>query len=202
MPKMPYVYVIALVACLLAVLTLGCQATRAGYESAPYKVIRSEGRFQVRDYPALTVAETPSNPEANGADGSFNRLFQFITGKNAGRQKIPMTTPVFMSGSGSNATMAFVMPAKMKAGEIPAPASDRVQVRPIEGGRFAVLRYSGGRGAESKDDKLAQLHAWMREQNLTASGEPVRAYFDPPWIPGFLRRNEVMLRIAPNPAAP
>ena len=42
-----------------ALILAGCQATRAGYESAPYKVVRSDGKFQVRDYPALTVVETP-----------------------------------------------------------------------------------------------------------------------------------------------
>ncbi|MFM1767701.1 MAG: hypothetical protein RJA22_230 [Verrucomicrobiota bacterium] len=202
MPKMPYVFVIALVACLLAVLTIGCQATRAGYESAAYKVVRSEGRFQVRDYPTLTVVETPSSPAADGSDGSFNRLFQFISGRNAHRQKIPMTTPVFMTGSGTNSTMAFVMPAKMMANDVPAPANDRVQVRQIEGGRFAVLRYSGGRGAERKGGNLAELRAWMQEQKLAESGSPIRAYFDPPWIPGFLRRNEVMLRVANAPGTP
>jgi hypothetical protein len=37
------------------------------------------------------------------------------------KQKIAMTTPVFMSGSDSNATMALVMPAKLKSGEVPKP---------------------------------------------------------------------------------
>ena len=37
----------------------GLQATRAGYESAPYEVVRSNGMFEVRDYPALRVVETP-----------------------------------------------------------------------------------------------------------------------------------------------
>jgi len=36
-----------------------------------------------------------------------------------------MTTPVFMSGSGSNATMAFVLPAKLPAGEVPKPQTAR-----------------------------------------------------------------------------
>ena len=42
-----------------ALVLAGCKATRAGYESAPCQVVRSNGKFQVRDYPALTVVETP-----------------------------------------------------------------------------------------------------------------------------------------------
>jgi len=37
----------------------GCKATRGGYETAPYRVAQAHGRFEVRDYPALTVVETP-----------------------------------------------------------------------------------------------------------------------------------------------
>ena len=107
----------------------GCGATRAGYESAPYKVVRSEGRFEVRDYPVLTVVETPTQGAA--ANGGFNRLFRFITGGNESSQKIAMTTPVFMSGRESNATMAFVMPSAMKAGDVPKPRDPALRVREI-----------------------------------------------------------------------
>lgn len=70
-----------------------CQVTRAGYESAPFKVVRTDGKFQVRDYPALTVVETLMASNKNGDDGSFMRLFAFITGGNEANQKIAMTTP-------------------------------------------------------------------------------------------------------------
>lgn len=171
----------------------GCQATRASYESAPYTVVRSEGEFQVREYPVLTVVETPI-ATVNGSDGSFMRLFRFITGANADRQKIAMTTPVFMSGRETNTTMAFVMPAKMKTGEVPKPADGALTVRELAAGRFAVLRYNGERSAKKEAESLARLKAWMEAEKLGVLSSPVYGYFDPPWTPAFLRRNEVMLR--------
>lgn len=177
-----------------AVLTLvGCQATRAGYESAPYKVVRADGKFELRDYPAITVVETPmANPD--GSDGSFRRLFRFITGANEGKQKIAMTTPVFMSGGATNQMMAFVLPAKLKPGSVPKPADGTVQVRELPAGRFAVLRFSGGRNAKKEAEALERLKAWMLKGALGGASSPVYGYFDPPWTPSFLRRNEVMLR--------
>ena len=172
----------------------GCKGTRSGYESAPYKVVRTGGKFEVRDYPALTVVETSTSPTGNGADGSFMRLFRFITGGNEAKQKIAMTTPVFMSGGGSNATMAFVLPAKMKAGEVPKPADGAVTVRELPAGRFAVLRYSGGRNAKKDAESLERLKTWMAAEALGVTSAPVYGYFDPPWTPAFLRRNEVMVR--------
>jgi hypothetical protein len=34
----------------------------------------------------------------------------------------------------------------------------------------------------------------MEAQKLNVLSPPVYGYFDPPWTPGFMRRNEVMLR--------
>lgn len=177
----------------VGLLLAGFQTSRARYESAPYKVVRSDGKFELRDYPALTVVETPM-AVASGSDGSFMRLFRFITGGNEAKQKIAMTTPVFMSGSGTNTTMAFVLPAKMKASEVPKPSDGAVTVRELAAGRFAVLRYRGGRNAKNEAESLARLKAWMESERLTVLSPPVYGYFDPPWTPAFLRRNEVMLR--------
>ena len=104
--------IVTLLVMAVVLVTAGCKTSRGGYATAPYKSVRSTGSFEVRDYPALTVVETPlSGP---GGDAGFGRLFRFITGRNEGGQKIAMTTPVFMSGSDSNKTMAFVMPYTMK----------------------------------------------------------------------------------------
>jgi DNA gyrase inhibitor GyrI len=172
----------------------GCRTSRSAYESAPYHVVRADGKFELRDYPPLKVVETPMSVSGSSADGSFMRLFRFISGNNAAKQKIAMTTPVFMSGSGSNATMAFVLPAKLPAGEVPKPTDGAVTVRELPAGRFAVLRFRGGRNAKNEAESLAKLKAWMEKQGLSVLSPPVYGYFDPPWTPPFLRRNEVMLR--------
>lgn len=183
----------------IATLLVGCQATRAGYESAPYQVVRTDGKFELRDYPALAVVETTMTRSGRDDDGSFNRLFKFITGRNEAKQKIAMTTPVFMSGHESNRTMAFVMPAKMKADQAPKPADGSVSVRELPAGRFAVLRFSGGRNEKQEAEVLDRLERWMKAEGLSALPPPVYGYFDPPWTPTFLRRNEVMLRTEPGP---
>jgi len=173
----------------------GCRTARSAYESAPYRVVRADGKFELRDYPALTVVETPMAQRGSGADRSFMRLFRFISGGNEAKAKIAMTTPVFMLGSESNATMAFVLPAKMKLSDVPKPADGAVQVRELPAGRFAVLRFSGGRNTRNEAEALTRLRDWLAKEKLSSTGSPVYGYFDPPWTPGFLRRNEVMLPV-------
>lgn len=192
---------IAGIGTLTGLIATGCGTVRGGYESAPYRVVRANGKFEVRDYPALTVAETPRARVGNEADGSFNRLFRFITGGNDTKQKIAMTTPVFMSGGETDATMAFVLPAKMKTGDVPKPSDGSVTVRELKAGRFAVLRYSGGRNAKHEAETLERLRAWLKLEGLIELSPPIYGYFDPPWTPAFLRRNEVMVRTeAPRPS--
>lgn len=175
-----------------ALLVAGCAAVRGGYESAPYKVVRSDGKFEVREYPKLVLVETPTHD----SDDSFMRLFHFIGGDNAAKQKISMTTPVFMSGEPTNATMAFVMPEKMSASQTPKPTDPGVTIKEIPGGPFAVLRFSGGRGLENQTNALAKLNSWLVQEKLKTDGGAIYGYFDPPWTPSFLRRNEVMRRIS------
>lgn len=178
---------------LLAWLKLGCATARAGYATAPYRVVRTDGKFELRDYPLLVVAETPMR----GGDNGFMRLFHYIGGENATKQKISMTTPVFIRDAGStNATMAFVMPASLGTNGTPQPTQTNVVVRQIPAGQFAVYQFSGGRSVKNATNALAQLTAWLAREKIAAQGEPVFAYFDPPWTLSFLRRNEVMFRVA------
>jgi hypothetical protein len=179
----------------IGLLVAGCAATRGGYASAPYKVVKKDSGIELRDYPKLVLVETSTSPSGDGADGSFNRLFRFITGRNEGSQKISMTTPVFMSGGDTNRSMAFVMPSALKPTDVPKPSDGAVSIREVPEGRFAVLRFKGGRSSEREMETLSRLKAWISSQGLQSEEAPVYGYFDPPWTPGFLRRNEVMLRI-------
>jgi len=166
----------------------------AGF-TAGYSIVRTAGRFELRDYPALTVVETPMATSGQAADGSFNRLLRFISGQNQAQQKISMTTPVFMSGTATNRAMAFVLPAQLKPAQVPAPTDPAVSVRALPAQRFAVFQFSGSRTSANESAALAQLQEWLAAQSLPTNSTPIYAYFDPPWTPAFLRRNEVMLPV-------
>lgn len=177
------------------------KTSRAGYETAAYETVSTDGAFEIRDYASLTLVEAPMGGNGSG-DRSFGRLFGYISGKNSSEEKIAMTTPVFMtesadapesSGSGSNRNMAFVMPATMAAESTPRPADATLSVRSLPPARYATFRFSGTRSAGSETEALDKLREWMKANGYPALSAPVYGYFDPPWTPGFLRRNEVMI---------
>ncbi|QEG41689.1 SOUL family heme-binding protein [Roseimaritima ulvae] len=177
---------------------------RAAYESAEYEVVESDGAFEVRDYPDLMLAATDSQPQAKGRDGSFMRLFGYISGANQAEQKIEMTTPVFMQGGDEEASgsMGFVLPKEVAAEGAPEPTGEKVKLRKRPGGRFAVVRFSGRLDATSARQQEAKLREWMKSQGLQAAGEVETAGYDPPFTPPPLRRNEILIRLQPVDEAP
>ncbi len=167
--------------------------SRAATETPEYKVVRADGKIEIRDYPALTVATTPMS--ADGMNGGFGQLFRFITGSNESKEKIEMTAPVLIDNTTEKKTMSFIMPQATVSKGVPKPAGDAVSLSSMPATRFVVLRFSGGRNEENEKKAIAALRAWMTSQKLTGKGEPLFAYYDPPWTLIPFRRNEVMIRI-------
>lgn len=170
---------------------------RSAYETAAYRVLESDGSFELREYPPLMMATTSMNFERQGDDGSFMRLFQYISGANDREQPVAMTTPVFMEpdNTESNGKMGFVIPKDVAAARIPEPKSDRVQIRQRDGGRFAVFRFAGRMNSATSAHAEHALLEWIDKRGWEGAGQAEFAGYDPPWTPGFLRRNEVLIRL-------
>ena len=175
---------------------------RAAYESAEYKVITSDGKFEVREYPDLMLVATTTKLDAQGRDGSLMKLFRYISGANQSDKKISMTTPVFMENDKADSAvqMGFVMPKNVSAEGVPTPTGEGVDVRKRARGRFAVLRFSGQLIAKSAKESEAKIRTWMATKGLVAddsveSSGVETAGYDPPFTPGPLRRNEILIRL-------
>ncbi len=178
----------------------------AAAEEAPYSVVLHEGSFEIRDYPALALAEVAAPGARNSAAYSgFRTLAGYIFGGNARGQSIEMTTPVIESRAGSTAglsspssegwVISFVMPRELSLEALPKPNDKAVSLRQSRPTRFAVVRFSGLAGDDSVAAKTAELKAFLAAKGLTPIGPPVIAQYDPPWTLWFLRRNEIMIPI-------
>ena len=188
--------VVAVLVCGLAF--MGWKLTsRSSYESAEYTVLKSDGTIELREYPDLMMATTDMGSRIQGGDGSFGRLFQYISGGNEDKQKVAMTTPVFTEQKSDQASgqMGFVIPKDVAAATIPKPASGQVRLIKRPGGKFAVIRFAGRFDLEVQKKQQSKLEAWLEKEGMEAIGEPEVASYDPPWTPGPLRRNEILIRI-------
>lgn len=183
---------------------LGWKMTaRGAYETAEYSVVEQESPFEIREYPALTLVSTGMKAELQGSDGSFMRLFRYITGANEQNQEIAMTTPVFMEGmaNSSQGEMGFVLPREIAKQGAPKPSDGAVQIHTRPAGRFAVIRFAGRLDQESVASAEKKLREWIAKKGWTARPETEFAGYDPPWTPGPLRRNEVLIRLDKQPTS-
>ena len=172
--------------------------SRNAYESAEFSVLESDGEIELREYPDLMLATTPMGTRIQGDDGSFGRLFQYISGSNEDKQKVVMTTPVFMQPQSDqipSGQMSFVIPKEVAQSKIPTPAMDQVQVTKRPAGQFAVITFAGRLESEVCQQRQSQLEAWIQKRGYEIVGEAEIAGYDPPWTPGPLRRNEVLFRV-------
>jgi hypothetical protein len=192
-------------------------------EEAPYRVVQKEGAFELREYEPQILAEVVVDGDLEDAGNkAFNLLFRYISGENRGRAKIAMTAPVAQERTPEKITMtapvsqqsapggwavSFMMPSSYTLETLPVPDNPAVVIRQVPARRVAAIRYSGTWSGARYRDHLARLEAWIRASGFVSSGEPVWARYDPPFMPWFLRRNEVLIPVAPPkpesvPAAP
>ena len=108
-------------------------------EEAKYEVIEKNEIYEIRKYSDRLAVETSKE----GTDSNFRKLFNYISGRNDAQEKIAMTTPVTQVEKNGNMTMQFYLPSKFNSGNVPSPSREDVKIISIEGGYYAVIRYSG-----------------------------------------------------------
>lgn len=168
----------------------------SGIEEPSYQSITKEGDFEIREYPDIEVAASPMG-KMDERNTSFRNLFQFISGANQARQKISMTAPVIMEEGNDQqeGAMLFTMPAEIAKAGTPPSTNQQVRVTTFKGGKFAVLRFPSGNRAENRQQAVTDLKAKLKAAGITSTGQPIFAFYDPPFKPNSLSRFELWLRI-------
>ena len=110
-------------------------------------------------------------------------------------QKISMAAPVSQEKQGNRWRITFLMPAEFSLETLPEPLDDRVRLVEEPGRLIAAVRYSGTWSSKSYEKNKTQLKAFMQKQGLRQAGTEIWARYDPPFMPWFLRRNEVLIPV-------
>ena len=152
-------------------------------EEPKFASVLREGDLELREYPALVVAEVSVGGDHDqAASAGFRLLAGYIFGGNTRRERLPMTAPVVQSKSASESipmtapviqiadkgrwTVQFVMPANQTLDTLPVPNDARVRLR-----------------------------EFIARHQLKAAGSAALARYNPPWTLWFMRRNEVMIPV-------
>lgn len=185
-------------------------------EEAPYKMVREDKPYEIRDYSPLVVAQTRVNADFKEAGNvAFRKLFAYISGDNEAQQKIAMTAPVIAepttSNSGEKIAMTapvtaqkegdswlyrFVLPDSYSLDTAPKPLDSDVSILETVEKRVATIRYSGRATDESRQKQTEALMNWIASEDLVPVSEPRWAGYNAPFTIPFFRRNEVLVDIS------
>jgi hypothetical protein len=178
-------------------------------EQPEYKVDVSDGAFEVRSYGPMIAAEAVVEGERQTAiNEGFRLVAAYIFGANKPNAKIAMTAPVqqqkqgivitapvTQQSAGNRWTVRFIMPKSWTMETLPTPNDSRVALKPIPARRYITITFSGIATTEAIQQRTEQLRRYTADHKLRTVGEPLLAFYNPPWTLPFLRRNEVMLEL-------
>lgn len=161
-------------------------------EQQKYDVVEKIGRVEIRRYHPCVMADVEVDADyASAGNIGFGPLVRYISQNN-----IAMTAPVVQEPTARGSwIVSFVMPDGMSLDSMPRPAGSRVSLRDSPEHFAAALRFSGYTSTARVTEKETELRSALAENGITVNGQVRIARFDPPWKPGFLRHNEVLLPV-------
>ena len=166
-------------------------------EKQPYSVLERYPEMELRDYPAGMQIETEVKGDfINAGSIGFRPLVNFISGNNKAGQAIAMTAPVIQESVTTNRhKVRFVMPKEMGPTSTPSPADSRVVTIEVPAHLAAARKFGGSWNKEKFEKEGARLLEEVSKAGLVPEGNLYWSRFDPPWKPGFLKHNEVLIRV-------
>ena len=179
-------------------------------ETPKYSVIKRQNDIELRQYAGYIQAEVSivEKDYKSAIEKGFNLLAGYIFGNNISRQKIDMTTPVQVSQSQKIAMttpvtvtgndefiVAFIMPSEYTLETLPLPKDNNIHFKLIPAHIMAVVRFSGYFQQNVINKNKQRLSQWLEVEGLETEGDFIIAGYNPPWVPGFLARNEVLIKV-------
>lgn len=202
-----------LILALFSIFLVGCSglgAVVSGVEKPEYRVVKASNMIEIRQYAPMIIAEVQVAGEREEAisDG-FRLLADYIFGNNQVQQKIAMTAPVNQQQSEKIAMTApvqqqfdndrwkvsFVMPSEYSLESLPKPNNSAVDIIEVPAKRYIAIEFSGRSSRSNITENQETLDAYIRENQIQTQGQPIYAFYNPPWTPPFMRRNEILIEI-------
>ena len=167
-----------------------------------FRVLETFRDFEIREYQPCVIAEVAVPAEYSEASSrAFSSLFGYISSGNKNLEKISMTAPVISAQKPTESGpdtwyVSFVMPAGSKFDQMPDPNDSKVVLRNLDSEVCVASVFRGKASAELSKKMEEQLRAAGARENLTLSAETRICRFDPPFKPGFLQYNEIVIPVS------
>ena len=165
-----------------------------------FRVIRTYMDFELREYQPCVIAEVKVSAGFSSASSSaFGSLFNYISKGNKTSQKIAMTAPVIAAQKTDSSEdewfVSFVMPSGSTFGHLPDPNDPNVVLRDLDTETCIAMSFRGKATEALSERKIKELRALAAKENISLSSETRICRFDPPFKPGFMQYNEIVIPV-------
>ena len=180
-------------------------------ETIECEVLQKDGRFEIRQYQAYITASVEIDSDfKNALNSGFGILADYFFSRNWSRkppkttgditvhvaknEKIAMTKPVFLTTTGqeNRYIISFIMPARYTTDSLPEASNKQITFREVKPYKAAALKFGGYLNETVTAEKALVLASWLKEKQLSNISGFTFAQYNPPWIPGRFRRNEII----------
>lgn len=110
-------------------------------------------------------------------------------------ENIKMTTPVTEEKTGNIHRISFVMPAKYNLDTLPEPDDKRIKIEEVKEQKMAALKFNGRVKEKLASEEIEELNQWLSKEGINPKSNFIVAQYNHPAVPGFLRRNEILVEI-------
>ena len=166
-----------------------------------FRVLHTYEDFELREYLPCVIAEVKVSANYSTATRSaFSSLFNYISKGNESSQKIAMTAPVITAQKADRSDSAgwyvsFVMPSGSAFDHMPHPNDSQVRLRELDTETCVAKSFRGTATDELSRKKVQELRTSASKAKIALSDETRICRFDPPFKPGFLQYNEIVIPI-------
>ena len=179
-------------------------------EKPDYQVISSDGKIEIRHYPAMIIAKVQVDGTREDAiSNAFPMLADYIFGNNQVASKIAMTAPVQQQKSSKIAMTApvqqqmlndswqisFIMPTKYNLENLPKPMNKNIELQEVPAKQFVVIRFSGTSSEKNVAKNEKELREYIKNNDLKTQERPKYAFYNAPITLPPMRRNEIMFEL-------
>jgi len=165
------------------------------FETIPYKALKKEGKFEIREYPEFLLASTRTKLNTR-MDSGFNNVFDYISGQNNKNQKISMTTPVVSYTEDKQLVTGFYVPSQYDKKNVPLPTSQEVSIDVQTKNLYGVIRFSGPWIESNFLRAENALKNYLKINKYVIESERLIFRYQPPFVPSFLRHNEIAFKVS------
>jgi hypothetical protein len=170
-----------------------------GTPQPSYRIVKRDGVFALRAYAPMILAEVQAaGPHGKALMDGKRLLDAYLEGANDQGAALQRLVPITLQPAddrldGQSWLVRIILPPVEALHQVPRPKDERISIFRVPVARAAVCRFGGRANGRAMQAQAIRLRAWMKKNDLAEAAPPTFAFYDPTWLPGIFRRNEVLI---------